>query len=209
VIVAYERVQLLDVAGPADVLDVATKVLAVPADKRHSGSLDVALAADFSSGSEGYTCLVATPDGRSVRTSSGLMLGADMSLADVVDLDTLIVAGALDVIAPLSDDRLIRELPRLAATREWSARSAMGIVERVRVEAAREVLENTPAPLEAVATRCGFASVETMRRAFKRVIGIGPGEYRERSDPRNGLPYRARLPELPVSILTNIAILAK
>jgi photosystem II stability/assembly factor-like uncharacterized protein len=70
VIVAYEGVQLLDVAGPADVLDVATKVLTVPADKRHSGSLDVALAADFSSGSEGYTCLVATPDGRSVRTSS-------------------------------------------------------------------------------------------------------------------------------------------
>jgi transcriptional regulator GlxA family with amidase domain len=53
-------------------------------------------------------------------------------------------------------------------------------VERVRVEAAREVLENTPAPLEAVAGRCGFGSVETMRRAFKRVIGIGPGDYRER-----------------------------
>jgi transcriptional regulator GlxA family with amidase domain len=48
------------------------------------------------------------------------------------------------------------------------------------VEAARNELENTNSPLESIARWCGFGSVETMRRAFKRVIGIGPGEYRER-----------------------------
>jgi transcriptional regulator GlxA family with amidase domain len=31
-----------------------------------------------------------------------------------------------------------------------------------------------------VAVHCGFGSTETMRRAFKRVISIGPGEYRDR-----------------------------
>ena len=331
VIVAYEGVQLLDVAGPADVLDAATKVLAVPADKRHGGSFDIALATDFSSGSEGYTCLVGTLDGRPVRTSSGLVLGADLSLAEVNDLDTLIVAGALAMHGPLADGDLTREVSRLAArarlvcsvcggafllaqaglltgrraTTHWagckllaetyprvtvepdrifvrdgnvmtsagvtagidmalalveedfgaqvartvarwivvflhrgggqsqfSERLALPVlmpspvrvivdhivaepgadhrlpelaeraalserqlsrlflketfttpgrfVERVRVEAARNQLENTDSPLESVAGRCGFGSVETMRRAFKRVIGIGPGEYRLR-----------------------------
>jgi AraC-like DNA-binding protein len=35
-------------------------------------------------------------------------------------------------------------------------------------------------PLDTIAARCGFGSTETMRRAFKRVISIGPGEYRDR-----------------------------
>jgi transcriptional regulator GlxA family with amidase domain len=53
-------------------------------------------------------------------------------------------------------------------------------VEQVRVEAARELLERTTLPVETVATRSGFGSYETMRRAFGRVIGIGPGDYRQR-----------------------------
>lgn len=53
-------------------------------------------------------------------------------------------------------------------------------VERVRVEAARDLLEGGPMPVEAVAARCGFGSAETMRRAFLRVLGVGPAEYRAR-----------------------------
>ena len=53
-------------------------------------------------------------------------------------------------------------------------------VERVRVEAARELLENSGTSLDGIAARCGFGSTETIRRAFKRVISIGPGEYRDR-----------------------------
>lgn len=333
VIVAYEGVQLLDVAGPADVFDAATKVLAVPADERHSGTLDTALGADFDSGTQGYTCLIATPTGDSVVASGGLRLGAETALSDLDagDIDTLIVAGALSMQAPLSDGRLLRELPRLAAgarrvcsvcggafllaetglltdrraTTHWagcrlladtypqitvepdrifvrdgkfmtsagvtagidlalalveedygariartvarwivvflnrgggqsqfSERLALPVitespirlivdhivaepgadhrlpelaeraalserqlsrvflketlttpgrfVERVRVEAARNHLESTRAPLDVIATRCGFGSIETMRRSFKRVLGIGPGEYRQR-----------------------------
>jgi transcriptional regulator GlxA family with amidase domain len=48
------------------------------------------------------------------------------------------------------------------------------------VEAARELLENSGTSLDAIAARCGFGSTETMRRAFKRVISIGPREYRDR-----------------------------
>lgn len=53
-------------------------------------------------------------------------------------------------------------------------------VERVRVEAARAQLEAGATSVEAIAASCGFGSPETMRRAFRRVLGIGPGEYRQR-----------------------------
>jgi transcriptional regulator GlxA family with amidase domain len=34
--------------------------------------------------------------------------------------------------------------------------------------------------LQRVASSCGFANPDTMRRAFLRRIGVGPSEYRER-----------------------------
>jgi transcriptional regulator GlxA family with amidase domain len=334
VLVAFEGVQLLDVAGPADVLDAATKVLALAPgelDRRVNGTiLDLT---DVEPGDDGYTCIVATPTGRPVSTSAGLRIAADARLSEVDgrDVDTLIVAGALSMLAPLQDRRLVGELPRIAAgvrricsvcggafllaeagllvgrkaTTHWagcpqlaqaypsvqvepdrifvrdgnvmtsagvtagidlalalveqdfgpavartvarwlvvflrrgggqsqfSERLALPVlsespirvivdeivatpgsdhrlprladraalserqlsrvflrethttpgrfVERVRVEAARELLENSVTSMDAIAVRCGFGSTETMRRAFKRVISIGPGEYRDR-----------------------------
>jgi len=53
-------------------------------------------------------------------------------------------------------------------------------VERVRVETARRLLETTSLPVDAVATACGFGTVETFRRAFARRVGASPSEYRDR-----------------------------
>lgn len=53
-------------------------------------------------------------------------------------------------------------------------------VERVRVEAARHLLETTDDGVEPVATRCGFGTAETMRRAFVRRLGVAPSDYRQR-----------------------------
>jgi transcriptional regulator GlxA family with amidase domain len=53
-------------------------------------------------------------------------------------------------------------------------------VTRVRVEAARTLLESCDAGVEAVARRCGFGSDETMRRVFLQVLGITPTAYRQR-----------------------------
>ena len=53
-------------------------------------------------------------------------------------------------------------------------------VERLRVDRARIELETTSAPVEAVARRCGFGSVETLRRAFARRLGVNPSDYRKR-----------------------------
>lgn len=53
-------------------------------------------------------------------------------------------------------------------------------VERLRVEAARADLEASDAPIKAIARSCGFKSAATLHRAFKRITGATPAEYRER-----------------------------
>jgi transcriptional regulator GlxA family with amidase domain len=53
-------------------------------------------------------------------------------------------------------------------------------VERVRLEAARRLLEDTGDPIATVAAQCGFGTAETMRRVFLRTLEVGPAEYRRR-----------------------------
>jgi len=64
----------------------------------------------------------------------------------------------------------------LEATGMTPARS----VERLRVEAARQLLTETAMPVKRIAQRCGFGTEETMRRGFLRVQGVGPKDYRKR-----------------------------
>jgi transcriptional regulator GlxA family with amidase domain len=59
-------------------------------------------------------------------------------------------------------------------------------VEALRVDHARLRLESTGQKLEAVARDCGFGTVETMRRAFHRRLGVGPAGYRDRFQTRGG-----------------------
>lgn len=51
-------------------------------------------------------------------------------------------------------------------------------IEDLRLEAARRLLESTSRSLEEVAAASGLASAEILRRAFKRRLGVTPGEYR-------------------------------
>jgi transcriptional regulator GlxA family with amidase domain len=53
-------------------------------------------------------------------------------------------------------------------------------VERVRVETARRLLEDTEEGVEAVAAKAGFGTAETMRRTFLRTLRSSPSEYRTR-----------------------------
>jgi transcriptional regulator GlxA family with amidase domain len=53
-------------------------------------------------------------------------------------------------------------------------------VEAVRVERARQALESSAEPVEALARRCGFGTPETMCRAFARRVGVSPSNYRDR-----------------------------
>jgi transcriptional regulator GlxA family with amidase domain len=53
-----------------------------------------------------------------------------------------------------------------------------GHVESLRVEAARRLLESTDRTVEDIARVCGFGTVETMHRTFKRTVRVTPGQYR-------------------------------
>jgi transcriptional regulator GlxA family with amidase domain len=53
-------------------------------------------------------------------------------------------------------------------------------VASLRVERARLELEAGDDPVEVVARRCGFGTVETMRRSFRRRLHTSPAEYRDR-----------------------------
>lgn len=105
VFVAYDDFQLLDLAGPVDVLRVATLIGADP----------------------GYRTVVASVDGRPVRSESGLRLDADTSLAGLADqlaagdtdtLDTLVVLGGLGSGAAARDADLLDGIRALAARSE-------------------------------------------------------------------------------------------
>lgn len=53
-------------------------------------------------------------------------------------------------------------------------------VQSVRLEHAKHLLEATPAPIDQVATSCGFGTPETLRRVFARRLGVSPAQYRDR-----------------------------
>jgi transcriptional regulator GlxA family with amidase domain len=53
-------------------------------------------------------------------------------------------------------------------------------VERVRVEAARRLLEDSAGGVDQISAACGFGSAETMRIAFRRTLGVSPKVYRSR-----------------------------
>jgi transcriptional regulator GlxA family with amidase domain len=53
-------------------------------------------------------------------------------------------------------------------------------LQRVRVERARELLENSTEGFDQIAWRLGYEDPGAFRRVFRRVMGISPGEYRRR-----------------------------
>lgn len=92
VLVAFEGMQLLDLAGPAEVFD----------------------AADRLGGGGRYRCTIATPGGGRVRTTSGIEVGGDVALAAVEAVDTLLVVGGFGTRAALADDAVLDDVRRLA-----------------------------------------------------------------------------------------------
>ena len=93
-------------------------------------------------------------------------------IADHIDADLSVPA--LAARACMSDRHFAR------AFKAETGMTPAVYVESLRVERARLALESGEAPIDAVAARCGFGTVETLRRAFSRRLGVSPAAYRNR-----------------------------
>jgi transcriptional regulator GlxA family with amidase domain len=81
---------------------------------------------------------------------------------------------ALAARARMSERTFLRHYS--AAMQQTPARA----VERMRVEAARQLLATTRLSIKQIAAKCGFGSEETMRRSVLHKVGVTPSEYRSR-----------------------------
>ncbi|MFK4068464.1 GlxA family transcriptional regulator [Streptomyces sp. NPDC029674] len=70
-------------------------------------------------------------------------------------------------------------------------------VERVRIEHARRLLEDTSDGVEEVSRACGYGTPEAMRRAFVKVLGAAPAEYRRRFSPAPTAPTAPTVRTVP------------
>jgi transcriptional regulator GlxA family with amidase domain len=77
------------------------------------------------------------------------------------------------------------------STRNFARRFARDVgttpavwVETMRIERARQLLEETDEGVDAIAVQCGLGSQETLRRAFLRRVRVSPSAYRERFQSR-------------------------
>jgi transcriptional regulator GlxA family with amidase domain len=92
-VVGYEGLQLLDLAGPLDVLRAASLLGAQPP----------------------YRTVVLTPAGGAVRAENGLVVGADDAVESYRGrIDTLLVVGGLGVEDQCRDPQAVRAVARLA-----------------------------------------------------------------------------------------------
>jgi AraC family transcriptional activator FtrA len=98
------------------------------------------------------------------------------------------LAALLDKIRKRPGERWpIAELARLAAMSERTLmrrfRAVTGLspadwVTRARVDAARELLENTALSVDRIAERCGLGTPATLRHHFRKKVGLSPKQYR-------------------------------
>lgn len=107
-VVGFNGMQLLDLAGPMEVFHAADQI----------------------AGGGAYDVQVATPDGRRVRTSSGVELGADLPFDRVPSrlgaIDTVLVVGGAGARSIRNHERFLDDVCRVAASARRTASVCTG-----------------------------------------------------------------------------------
>lgn len=90
-------------------------------------------------------------------------------------------------LAHLSEDLSVKTLAACVGMSERNFRRSFvdalretphRYVERVRLDEAKRQIEDTDLPVQSVAKHCGFGTVDSLRRAFVRHLGVTPQWYR-------------------------------
>ena len=93
---------------------------------------------------------------------------------------------------PLAIDAIAREVgisPRHFKRRfkQVVGQTPLGYLQRVRIEAAKQRLERSRAPVSEITCQIGYADTSSFCRLFKKTTGLSPRDYRERFQ-RQGIP---------------------
>lgn len=73
------------------------------------------------------------------------------------------------------------DIPERTLKRRFKQATGMALIEYIqalRIEAAKQLLEQSTQSVEAISTEVGYADFSFFRRLFKRMTGLKPGEYR-------------------------------
>jgi len=106
-----------------------------------------------------------------VPATGGLRDIVDAVIADPADDHS---AAAMAARAVVSERHLVRMF------RDQIGMTPARFVEQARLEAAKVLLATGDLSQEAVARRTGFGTTDTLRRTFRRNLGVSPGVYRSR-----------------------------
>ncbi|VEG58579.1 Fis family transcriptional regulator [Mycolicibacterium aurum] len=88
--------------------------------------------------------------------------------------------GADHSIASMATRAAVSERHLVRVFRDQVGMTPARFVEQARLEAAKVLLATGDQSQESVARRAGFGTPDTMRRTFRRNLGISPGTYRTR-----------------------------
>lgn len=88
--------------------------------------------------------------------------------------------GADHSIASMASRAAVSERHLVRVFRDQVGMTPARFVEQARLEAAKVLLATGDQSQESVARRTGFGTPDTMRRTFRRNLGISPGTYRNR-----------------------------
>ncbi|EKF21069.1 bacterial regulatory helix-turn-helix s, AraC family protein [Mycolicibacterium hassiacum DSM 44199] len=96
-------------------------------------------------------------------------------------LDSVIADPAADhSLAAMAARAAVSERHLVRMFRTQVGMTPARFVEQARLEAAKVLLATGDHSQETVARRAGFGSADTMRRTFRRALGVSPGMYRSR-----------------------------
>ena len=87
--------------------------------------------------------------------------------------------GRRTTIADLAGKARLGERTFMRRFKKATGDSPLEYLQRLRIEAARKLLETTTASVEEITVRAGYADISSFRNLFKRYTGISPSAYRK------------------------------
>jgi len=66
--------------------------------------------------------------------------------------------------------------------KEQTGENFIDYLNKVRIEKAKELLKDSSMSLSEIASQVGYSNAGYFNRIFKKIVGITPGQYRNRFD---------------------------